>query len=536
MTSIGSRLNWRSPKAILVMILFLAAVLRVARLETLPPGVFRDEAEKAYNAYSILKTGRDVEGRLLPVYVHVFGVTTSAIYQYATIPFIAFFGLNEWSTRLPAATVGVLTVLTTWVLVRKMRDARTANWAALLLALSPWHIVFSRWAQQGIFLPLFLSIGAIGLVSAKDTSESRYARGWLIAGAAAFGFATYVYDVARLFVPLLLLVAWIAYSRSLLVRPIWLLIAGIACVVSAIPTFYLLVFAGEAAQARFHFVSIFQPGLSTGAVVVAFFRNYLAHWSSDFLILHGDAELRHGAGVGVLTLLELLGLIAGVYVLLRERTRENWFWLGWLLLFPVAASLTRVGIPHALRCIVALPAIQVVAAIGLGKCTQHIRIERRAAFQQSIALLAILSFLPFGLRYYSHSYAVYSAFNWQAGLKEALHFCDEPPLRDSTVYLHNIVGAEYLVPFFEKPDPHEVQSAWSSPPVRLGRFAYMPFQQLDRVLQVTSNAPVAYITVPGNYTWPADWRPIGFYPVHDERFSPILYVYLNPALRARLEK
>ncbi|MGI8906886.1 MAG: ArnT family glycosyltransferase [Candidatus Sumerlaeaceae bacterium] len=531
------RFDWRSERFLLFLILLLAAILRLVRLDALPPAMFRDEAEKAYNAYSILKTGRDIDGRLLPIFIHVFGVTTSAIYQYAAIPFIAALGLNEWSARLPAAAAGIATIGFTFLVMRILRGSRTALWAAFLLALSPWHIVFSRWAQQGIFVPLLLSIGAYGL--ARYTSRANPRKSdmtLLLIGTASMGFATYVYDVARLFVPLLLLVALITYWRQLSRAPLLLGGTVVACLIGALPTLYLLFFQSGSAHARFGFVSILQPGIGAVEIVRVFFMNYVAHWSPQFLLLHGDSELRHGPQIGVLTLLEILGLVAGGVVLLRDRSRANWFWIGWLLLFPVAASLTRIGIPHALRCIVALPALQIVAAIGLETCTQHIRIERRRAFQQLLVLLAFLTFVPFGLRYYSHQYALASAFNWQYGLKESLKLCNEGELRDARVYMHNIVGAEYLVPFYLGADPNAVQSVRRTSSAHFGRFVYLPFQQEDRLLQVSDDLPAAYITPPGRYSWPRGWRPLAIFPAHDENYPPVLYVYLNPALRAKLEK
>jgi 4-amino-4-deoxy-L-arabinose transferase-like glycosyltransferase len=520
---------------LLALVLLLAAVLRIARLDTLPPAIFRDEAEKAYNAFSILHTGRDVEGRRLPLFLHVFGVTTSAIYQYVAIPFIAAFGLNEWGARLPAACVATATVAMTYLLVRRLRDARTAAWAALLLTLSPWHITFSRWAQQGIFLPLLLSIGAYGVVRFASAPNSRRSdAAWLFLGALSFGLTTYAYDVARMFVPALLVFVLIAYW------PVWRsrwrhVAAGIVgLLLGAAPAIYVLFASNESAQARFRFVSILQPGAGAASVLGAFVRNYFQHWSPGFLLLHGDAELRHGAGTGTMTLVEILGLIAGIVVLFRERRRANVLWLGWLLLWPVAASLTRIGIPHALRSIVSLPAMQVVAAIGIEATVQHIRIERRALFQQLVLLLALLTFVPFGLRYYSHQYRVVSAFSWQDGLKEALRFADSPGLKSADIYLHNVVGAEYLVPFYEQMPVQQVQQSWTTPPSRMGRFIILPFQREERLLTTDNTAPAAYISVPGNYSWPASWRPIGFYPANDERQPPVLFMFLNDALKARL--
>ncbi len=49
-------------------ILILAFILRFYKLGTIPKGLDWDENSNAYNAYSILKTGRDEYGKFFPLY------------------------------------------------------------------------------------------------------------------------------------------------------------------------------------------------------------------------------------------------------------------------------------------------------------------------------------------------------------------------------------------------------------------------------------------------------------------------------------
>ena len=128
------RLYW----GVLLAIVMLAAVVRVYDLDTLPPGLFCDEAALGYNAYSILKTGRDQNQELLPLSVWSFGLSyKNPIFIYvATVP-IAAFGLNEFSVRLTAALFGVLGVIAITVLGRLMLGDVGSLLAALLLALVP---------------------------------------------------------------------------------------------------------------------------------------------------------------------------------------------------------------------------------------------------------------------------------------------------------------------------------------------------------------------------------------------------------------
>jgi len=97
----------RTKKYILLIIILVAAVLRLWKLGSIPPHLTPDEAALGYNAYSILKTGRDEYGELLPIIFKSFGDFKPGLYVYFTAPLIAILGLNEWSVRLPSAIAGV---------------------------------------------------------------------------------------------------------------------------------------------------------------------------------------------------------------------------------------------------------------------------------------------------------------------------------------------------------------------------------------------------------------------------------------------
>ena len=64
---------WLINNFYLIVIIFLAIILRVVLLNEVPNGFYSDEASIGYNAYSILKTGKDEHGMLLPLYFKAFG-------------------------------------------------------------------------------------------------------------------------------------------------------------------------------------------------------------------------------------------------------------------------------------------------------------------------------------------------------------------------------------------------------------------------------------------------------------------------------
>jgi predicted membrane-bound mannosyltransferase len=139
--------------------LVLAALARLYRLANIPNGFSPDEASYGYNGYSFLLTGRDRFGNAFPLFADNFGDLISTSYMWLTVPSIWLFGLDEFAVRLPAALAGIVTVFVLY----KLGGAVVNRWvglvAALLLAISAWHIQVSRYAERSQLLPLFFCLG-----------------------------------------------------------------------------------------------------------------------------------------------------------------------------------------------------------------------------------------------------------------------------------------------------------------------------------------------------------------------------------------
>ena len=152
------KINW-----LLIFILLVAFFLRAWKLNVNPPSLSPDEASLGYNAYSILRTGKDEYGKLLPVIFKSFGDYKPGLYIYLTTPFVAVLGLNEWSVRLPSAIAGVFAVYLIFLITKELldycsradalkkgtRSPETRNklislTTSFLLAISPWHMQFGQ--------------------------------------------------------------------------------------------------------------------------------------------------------------------------------------------------------------------------------------------------------------------------------------------------------------------------------------------------------------------------------------------------------
>src|SRR3989344_2042599 len=149
----------RLSKIILSAIVLFACFIRFFGIEKSPPSLNWDEAALGYNAYSILKTGKDEFGKKLPLSLRSFDDYKGAIYSYTAIPFVKYLGLNATSTRLPSVVSGTAVVLLAYLFAMIFfKDQKVALLSSFLVAIEPWAVHFSRVAfEANLALALFLT-------------------------------------------------------------------------------------------------------------------------------------------------------------------------------------------------------------------------------------------------------------------------------------------------------------------------------------------------------------------------------------------
>src|SRR5260370_38874352 len=107
--------------------------------------------------------------------------------------------MNAFSVRFPSAFFGILTVFTFFFFVREIiEDERIAILSTLFLAITPWHIHYSR-AKFEVSIVLFLFVfGTFLLLRAlKHRQKSAFFFGTL-----CFIVAVYTYNLTRILSPL----------------------------------------------------------------------------------------------------------------------------------------------------------------------------------------------------------------------------------------------------------------------------------------------------------------------------------------------
>jgi 4-amino-4-deoxy-L-arabinose transferase-like glycosyltransferase len=197
---------------IFLIILFIGFIIRFYQLGNIPSSMNRDEPAIGYNAYSILKTGKDEWGKYFPLVFKSFGDYKSPIYIYLTTLPIVIFGLNELSVRFWGAIAGVLLILLSFLLTRQFFSKKKKGLAlvmAFCMALGSWQIFYSRFSFEAN-LALCFNVAIIYLFL-KNNFE-RFTPGAMI----------------------LLFLSFLTYASSLIIWPVFIVIWSLYLLINII--------------------------------------------------------------------------------------------------------------------------------------------------------------------------------------------------------------------------------------------------------------------------------------------------------------
>ncbi len=475
---------------VLFLIVILSGILRITNIGTNPPSISWDEASIGYNAYSILKTGRDEHGRVLPVDTFAaFGDYKPPMPVYLTVPFVAIFGLNELAVRLPSAIAGTLTVLALYFLVNELLShslqgkkrftvyglgdvaysEAIAISAAALLSITPWHIMLSRAGFEANIALLFITVGVLWVLAARHNDRFLYVC-WL-----PFVAGVYTFNSARYAGPMIaagsVLFIWNPIRTARKQFVIGVIIAALAL----LPIIPHLV--SKQSRLRFDEVSIFTDlnvvltanarrkydGNTWWSGILdnrrlSYAHSYLVHFFDNveprFLFMRGDGNPKFSIqDTGELLLVSAPFVAYGILRLFQDAPGVAWFLVWWLAVSIAPAAVAR-ETPHALRVENGLPVYMIVTAYGF--VMSLVTIHKRRL--QAILLLIFSLLFAFNFAYFWHNltshYPTEFSGEWQYGYKQAIQYVDTVKNNYDTVVLTESIGRPYIyVLFYDRVDP-----------------------------------------------------------------------------------
>lgn len=349
--------------------LLLAASLLVAFLYFYdvpenPVGFFVDEASIAYNAHTIVQSGRDEHGQAFPLYFRAFGEYKSPVYVYILSLVFRVTGPSVRVARVVSAFAGLIAAVFLGLLAARLssclKGRRIVGLTVFLAAaLTPWLFEISRLVFEVALLPAFLALFLLLLQRAAKREQWS----WRICTGlgALLGLVAYTYSVGRLLAPLfaLGLAFFLTRHRLRMVVLTWI-VFGFTLLPLAVFTLRHPGALGE----RFKYVTFVKPDDTRSQIALRFIQNYGRDFSPRSWLVKGDPEPRHHLpGTGSL----LVGLVAlaalGLFLVLRHYRKDPWwrFIVYGLLVSPLPAALTLDHF-HTLR-LIALPVFLIVLTV-----------------------------------------------------------------------------------------------------------------------------------------------------------------------------
>jgi hypothetical protein len=409
-------------KILLIIIILTGFILRFININQLPPSLNWDETSLGYNAYSILKTGKDEWGISFPFIFRAFGDYKLPLYIYLTVPSVAIFGLNIISVRLISILAGTFLPLIIFLIVKHFFTKKSVLpiLAAAIIAFSPGLIFLSRVAlEANLFLFLFC-------LSFYFLLTKKYGLSTFI-----YGLCLFTYNSSRVLLPFyLILIAFIFLKNKTSFLKSWykflpfLLLVGIAVIQTL----------NSSGQARYEWVSLLDSG-SVNKInelrqvyprflvnkvtyfVVTAGQNYISHFNPQYLFFNGGSNYQFSLpNFFLFSPFFLPFFILGIFTLLKNIKKNQFrFLLFWLLISPLPSSITR-DAPHILRSITFLPIVTIIIIFGFDFLIKKI---------PKISCLYIASVLVYSLFLFWPKYQTYSinySSSWQYGYKEIVSY------------------------------------------------------------------------------------------------------------------
>lgn len=365
---------------IFVFLLFLTILggfLRSYKNTQNPISLSIDEVAFGYNAYSVLKTGRDEYGKFLPLSFKSTGDYKNPVPIYSMVPSIALFGLNEFSIRLPTLVIATLSIPVFFLFFMIITNSlMISSVATLLLTISPWHIYYSRYVSDHLIAMFFVILGAICFLRMIKTGRWF----WSMTSSIFFVLSMYTYYAERLFVPLLILAIFVLKRTDLKKQIKPLVFFALSCLIISSPLIFSTIFGPDRARAQMTWVGNDVefvrnvavkplqdiPIIGSDNMLLFYFtaRKYLNYFDPAFLFYSGLHLTKEGSyGLGVLYLFELPWLIAGMIILVKKSIHNKKLIITWLLIGLIPASLTN-NEQHPGRTFFILPMLLLISAIG----------------------------------------------------------------------------------------------------------------------------------------------------------------------------
>ena len=398
---------------VIILITLTAAFFRLYQITQLPPGDGYDPAYYGVDALQILNGAR-------PIFLTTnFG--REVLFSYLVAACVFIWGPTTLAVHMASAIVGIITIPAIYLLAEEFFSEENAPirlWgsaiAAFMMAVSYWHLNWSRYGVRAILLPVFTAWTIILLWRGLR----RQSRRDYIACGITLGLSLYTYPAARL-LPLLVVAGFMYHfiqQRGFVRRDVinFFLIVILSLVVfSPLGTYFLG--HPEAFVKRTQQVFIFNPSQSIAENLKSFIQQLLNTLS--LFGIRGDTEPYSTIPGRPALNIFFSGLFCvGLFsCLIQYKKPRNTLVLTWWVVMLIPATISTYA-PAAKRAIGSLPAVALLIAIGaisiwqiLQPWTSKVPVYQRKNLKYVYTGLLISGFIYSGVITYRDYFVIWPA-------------------------------------------------------------------------------------------------------------------------------
>lgn len=482
----------------LLLSIFISVFLHFYKLNRVPPCLNADEAAFGYNAYSILKTGKDEYGKFLPLRFESFKDYKLPIYTYLSIPFVTVFGLNDFSTRALNILIGLAFIPLIYFLTKELfKNEKISLVSAFLTSLSPGIYILSRHAHEGVIGTFFVLLSFLFLLKyLKNPKLSYFIFTNLFLLLNAFSYQTGRIYLVFFFLLELFLILFISKleSENKLIK------IGLMFFMVIFALFFdfkyglnrvnnLLFIKNSGFQLRLTEYLGEHPNRIIHNKLTEAFRDvlnrYAMQFSPEYLVINGDTNWRFGfANLSLFTFIEYIWFFIGLYFIFKNREKFRYFLLFLLLITPLNNALTWQD-ASLIRTYTFLFPFLIIIAYGVFYSFKSIE-NKYLKFVLILLFIGTFSFYKFFSwdMYFNHyPKRAMTIRSWQCGYKELVDYVKKNYDKYDKFYITDRHGQPYIFflyywPF--EPADYQKQAKISSPDQygfgQVGRFDKFEFR------------------------------------------------------------
>jgi 4-amino-4-deoxy-L-arabinose transferase-like glycosyltransferase len=388
-----------------VLVVFAALFIRSYHINSLPPGIYPDEA---VNGVDAITANANHSWKMF--YENNNG--REGLFMNLIALSFSLFGISVVSFKLWSILFGTLTAAGMIFLGEELFASRRAGIiAGFLTATSFWAINFSRIGFRAIMLPFVLVWSIFFLIRGI---QKKKIIDYVLAGI-FFGIGLHTYISFRI-APLIIIVLLVAFiiSRKRFFATHWkeIIAFSVATAIVALPILFDFYkhpvhFGGRTSQ-----VSVFNPAVNQGHLLLTLGKSFgltLAQFN-----FYGDQNWRHNLPpwpelfpiIGIFFLAGLIYFIYEFFFLLWRRIRAGErserfilvaLLLSWFFVMILPSAISFEGLPHALRSIGAMPVALLLAAFAIEAAFKWAESAKYKKYKTAIWTLLIVAIVGSGV-------------------------------------------------------------------------------------------------------------------------------------------